>query len=69
MQNNDVVKVYSSPDPVMVNIAKALFQEHDVEFFELNKRDSTYIMLGEDELYVNVKDEHFARLLLEQNQL
>ena len=64
-----LVKIYSSPNPVKINIAKALLDEHEVEYFELNRRDSTYIMLGEEELYVDIKNEHFARLLLEQNKL
>lgn len=67
MQSSDMVMIYSSPDPVKFNIAKALLEEYEVLYYELNKRDSTYIMLGENELYVNVSDAHFARLLLEQS--
>lgn len=63
------VKIYSAEQAYKCNILKALLDEYQIEYHELNRKDSSYIMLGEMEIYVPVGDEIFVRLLITQNEL
>lgn len=66
---SDWKKVYSSEQIYKCNIVKSIFDEYNIEYRELNKKDSTYVMIGEMEIYVPVENEIFARLLITQNKL
>lgn len=66
---NDWVKIYSSEQPYKCNIVKALLDEYNIEYSELDRKDSAYTMLGEIEIYVKHESEIFTRLLLTQKNL
>ena len=58
--------VYASDKPHMVEIVKTVLQKHDIESVILDKRDSTYIGIGDMELYVNEKEMVLARFLIDE---
>jgi hypothetical protein len=66
---NDWVKIYSSAQPYKCNIVKALLDEYKIPYRELDKKDSTYTIFGEIELYVLPENEIFARLIITQRNL
>ncbi|MCX6292437.1 MAG: DUF2007 domain-containing protein [Bacteroidetes bacterium] len=61
--------VYYSDKMHLVQIAKALLADHNIESFEMNRKDSTYITIGDIELYVKDTDVMRAKYILEQNNL
>jgi hypothetical protein len=63
------IPVYRSELPHRVAIAKAVLADSGIVSMELNKKDSTYIILGEIELYVRPEDAALAKIIIEQNQL
>ena len=66
---DDWIKVYSSAQVYKCNILKAVLDEYNIAYRELNKKDSSYVFMGEMEIYVPAADEIFARLLITQNKL
>ena len=61
--------VFRSDQPHMVEIAKAVLQDSGIHVVEVNRKDSTYISLGEIELYVQATEAPLAKVILEQNEL
>ena len=61
--------IYSSDKQHLVEIVKAVLEDNGIETFELNKKDSTYITVGEIELYVKTEEVSLARIIIEQNKL
>jgi len=61
--------IYYSDKQHLVQIVKAVLADSGIEAFELNKKDSSYITVGEVELYVKEDDAPLARIIIEQNQL
>ncbi|HQV01063.1 MAG: DUF2007 domain-containing protein [Bacteroidia bacterium] len=66
---SDWIKIYSSEQPYKCNFVKALLDEYNIPYQELNKIDSTVVTIGELEIFVPVANEIFVRLLLTQNNL
>jgi hypothetical protein len=63
------VRVYSTTEPHKIGIAKALLEEQKIPSFEVNKKDSAYVALGEIELYVRAEDKIMAGLILQKDAL
>jgi len=61
--------IYYSDKQHLVQIVKAVLEDNGIETFELNKKDSTYITVGEIELYVKQEEVSLARIIIEQNKL
>jgi Putative prokaryotic signal transducing protein len=61
-------KIYSSNQPVQVEIAKSILSENNIDSVEISKKDSSY-MFGEIELYVPAGSEIIARLIINQHDL
>jgi hypothetical protein len=61
--------IYYSDKQHRVQIVKAVLADNGIESFELNKKDSSYITVGEVELYVKDDDFALARIIIEQNNL
>ena len=61
--------IYSSDKPHLVQIVKAALAESDIDSFEVDKRDSSYVWEGEVELYVKPEYAVLARIIIEQNKL
>ena len=69
MVDKDWVRIYSSDKPYQVEIIKSILEENSIPSFEVNKKDSSYNMFGEVELYVGADDAALAKIILEQNPL
>ena len=61
--------IYSTDKQHLVKFARAALADSGIESFEVNKKDSSYITLGEIELYVKNEDATLARIIIEQNNL
>ncbi|MEO8087643.1 MAG: DUF2007 domain-containing protein [Bacteroidota bacterium] len=66
---NGWVNVYASGQPHLVEMAKALLLQNQIESVIVDKRDSLYITLGEMELFVRDYDVMKAKFILEKNTL
>jgi hypothetical protein len=62
-------RIYFSDKPHLIEIAKAILKDNQIESVIMDKRDSSYITIGEMELYVKDIDIILAKFLLEQNNL
>ena len=61
--------VYTSEQPYKVSIVKALLEEHQIRSFEINRKDSAYVAIGEIDLFVHKKDAVLAAFLIKSHQL
>ena len=68
MTESDWQLVYSSPQPHLIEIAKNLLAENNIENFLVDKRDSSFTM-GELELYVKPTNVMRAKFILEKNNI
>ena len=63
------LRVYFSDKPHLVEIAKAILEGNHIESVVVDKRDSSYVTIGEVELYVKDEDMVLAKFLISQNKL
>jgi hypothetical protein len=63
------VNVFTTDQRHLGEIAKELLLENQIESVLVDKRDSTYITLGEVEIYVRDLDVMKAKFILEKNSL
>lgn len=63
------INVYSSAMPHLVEMAKEILRENEIESVVVDKRDSVYITIGELELFVKDLDVMKAKFILEKNPL
>ncbi|MBK8586531.1 MAG: DUF2007 domain-containing protein [Bacteroidetes bacterium] len=66
---NDWELVYTSTLPHRIEIVIEVLKDQDIEAVKLDKRDSSYTMLGEIEVYTKKEDAILAKIIIEQNQL
>jgi hypothetical protein len=70
MRNNeDWVLVYTSDQPHKVEIVKAFLEDNQISTVDVNKRDSSYIFIGDIELYARKEDAVLAAFLIKEHQL
>lgn len=67
--NNDWVKIYSSVEIHKVEIVKAVLEDNDITAFMINKKDSSYIIIGEIELFVKPDDEILSKIIINKHKL
>lgn len=67
--NSDWVKIYASSEIHKVEIVKSVLEDNNIASFEINKKDSSYISVGEMELYVKPEDEALATIIINTHQL
>ena len=67
--NPEWIKIYTSVQPHKVQIVKAVLEDNQVQSFEVNKKDSSYIFMGEVDLYVHRDDAVLAAFLIKSNEL
>jgi hypothetical protein len=65
----DWVCIYTSTLPHKVSIVKAVLEDNQITSFEINKKDSAYIAIGEIDLYVQTKDAVLAEFLIKKHEL
>ena len=61
--------IYTSTLPHQVEIVLEVLKDQDIEAVKLDKRDSSYTMIGEIEVYAKKEDAILAKIIIEQNQL
>ena len=59
-----MVKLISTNNPNMAEITKQMLEENNINVVLLNKQDSSYLMFGDIELYVNKEQLNQAKDLL-----
>jgi hypothetical protein len=59
------IKVYTNA--IEAEIVKQMLEESGIPAIVLNKQDSSYLVFGKIELYVNQQDEQEALLLIESS--
>jgi len=70
MQNDpDWKMIYSSTLPHKINIVKAVLEDNQINSVELNRKDSSYIFIGDIDLYVHKNDAVLAEFLIKSNDL
>ncbi len=70
VQNDpDWVMVYTSTLPHKVNIVKAVLEDNQIKSFEVNRKDSAYIFIGEIDLFVHRNDEVLSQFLIKTHEL
>jgi hypothetical protein len=62
-------RIYFSDKPHLVEIAKTILKDNHIESVIVDKRDSSYISIGELELFVKDDDVILAKLIIEKNNL
>ena len=66
LMSNDWKKVYISDKPHLIEIVKTMLEKNDIESAEIDKRDSSYISIGDIELYVKEKNVTIAKFLIDE---
>jgi hypothetical protein len=62
-------RIYFTDKQHLVQIAKSLLEENHIESVVVDKRDSSYVGIGELELFVKDDDVTLAKFLLNENNL
>ena len=62
------IKLFSSTDPVEVEIIKHVLRENNIHSVTINQQDSSYLMFGTIDLYVNQDNLKQANELIQKNQ-
>lgn len=63
------IKVYSHHEPHKVEIVKAVLFDNNIESVIIDKRDRSYISIGEMELYVKHGDDVLAQVIIKEHNL
>ena len=62
-------RVYFTDKSHLAQIAKSILEDNHIESVLVDKRDSSYVTIGEVELYVKEDDMTLAKFLLAENNL
>ena len=63
-----MIKIFSTENPNTAEITKQMLEENDINVVLLNKQDSSYLMFGAIDIYVNEKQVEKAKNLLNDIQ-
>lgn len=61
-------KVFSSQMLHQVEIIRVALTENDIKSVVVDKRDSSYVMLGDIDIFVRNEDAILAKVIIEQNK-
>ena len=62
------INIYSSTDPVEIEILKHVLLENNIHTVNINQQDSSYLMFGTIDLYVKNDNQKKALQLIEKHQ-
>ena len=60
----DWVKLFSTDRPYQAELARQILEENGIQAVVVNKKDSSYLMFGETEVYVNQDEVIKAKQLI-----
>jgi len=60
----DWVKIFSTDKTYQAELARQILLENDIQSVVINKKDSSYLIFGETEVYVNRDDVLRAKQLI-----
>ena len=58
------INIFSSANPIEVEIVKQMLEENNITAVMLNKQDSSYNMFGSIDLYINEENQTIALQLI-----
>ena len=61
---NNWIKVYTSTEPYKIELLKGFLLKHNIKAISINKKDSSYLVFGDIELFVTSKDVFHAKNLI-----
>lgn len=61
--------IYFNNQMHKIEIVKAVLDDQDIKAVVVDKRDSSYFMVGDIEIYVSNEDAILAKIIIEQNEL
>ncbi len=61
--------IYFSNQLHKIEIVRSVLNDHEIKSVVIDKRDSSYIMVGDIEVYVSNEDAILAKIIIEQNEL
>ena len=62
------IKIYSSTNPIEVEILKHILLENNIYAVNINQQDSSYLMFGTIDLYIKRDNQKEAFQLMEKQQ-
>jgi hypothetical protein len=69
MTKHEWIKVYSHHEPHKVEIVRAVLLDNNIQSAVMDKRDRSYISIGEMELFVRPGDEVLAKVIIKEHNL
>ncbi len=60
--------IYTTTQPIEAEMVKQMLESNGIEAIVINKRDSSYLTLGEAELYVEAENATKAKTLIETQE-
>lgn len=69
IMNNNWKKIFSTNEMIQVRLAKDVLKAHKIDSVILNKQDSAYAVLGEQELHVPMTMAAQAIAVLTENEI
>ena len=66
---NDWICIFTTDQPHRAELIRMVLQDKDIEAVVINKKDSSYITIGEVELYVPAKDVILAKHIIQSEKL
>ena len=61
--------IYFSNQLHKIEIVRSVLNDHEIKSVVVDKRDSSYFMVGDIEVYVPNEDAILAKIIIDQNEL
>ncbi len=61
--------IYFNNQMHKIEIVRAVLDDQEIKTVVVDKRDSSYFMVGDIEIYVSNEDAILAKIIIEQNEL
>ena len=61
--------IYISNQLHKIEIVRSVLNDNEIKSVVVDKRDSSYIMVGDIEVYVSIEDVILAKIIIQQNDL
>ena len=68
MVTNNWIKVYTSTEPYKIELLKGFLLKHNIRAIPINKKDSSYLVFGDIELFVASKDVLHTKNLINKQE-